>query len=120
MEAAEFESRLHNEGFSRTYAWRDEPETFYPDHRHDKLTAHIILDGQMTLTIGGKAQTYYPGDRCDVSAGVLHSALIGPQGCQYLVGEKCYPHCSNGNCRSRGSSHRRNVRLLIPVFGGVP
>jgi quercetin dioxygenase-like cupin family protein len=88
MEVAEFESRLRNEGFSHTYVWRDDPATFYPDHTHDKLTAHIVLDGQMTLTIKGKARTYCPGDRCDVPAGVVHSALMGPRGCQYLVGEK--------------------------------
>jgi quercetin dioxygenase-like cupin family protein len=88
MEVAELESRLQNEGFISTYVWQDEPEAFYPDHSHDRLTAHIVLDGQMTLTMNGKSQTYRPGDRCDVPAGVVHSALMGPTGCRYLIGEK--------------------------------
>lgn len=88
MDIAELESNLHEEGFSVTYVWRDKPEAFYPDHTHCKLTAHIVIEGQMTLTMDGKAQTYYAGDRCDVPAGAVHSALMGPHGCQYLVGEK--------------------------------
>ena len=88
MEVAELESQLRNEGFTETYVWKDESEVFYPDHKHDRLTAHIILDGQMVLTMNGKSQTYRPGDRCDVPAGVVHSALMGPHGCRYLIGEK--------------------------------
>lgn len=88
MEVNEIESALSTEGFRHTHAWRDAPETFYPDHTHGTLTAHIILDGQMTLTMNGEAETYYAGDRCDVPAGVVHSALMGPQGCRYLIGEK--------------------------------
>ncbi|HET9215705.1 MAG TPA: hypothetical protein VFR18_01930 [Terriglobia bacterium] len=52
-------------------------------------TAHIILDGEMTLTCGGTSQTYRPGQRPpDVPAAAIHSARMGPQGCRYLIGEK--------------------------------
>jgi mannose-6-phosphate isomerase-like protein (cupin superfamily) len=82
------ESQLRGEGFSHTYVWQDGPNAFYPDHTHAALTAHIILDGEMTLTMDGASRTYRVGDRCDVPAGAVHSARIGPQGCRYLVGEK--------------------------------
>jgi mannose-6-phosphate isomerase-like protein (cupin superfamily) len=82
------ERRLHEEGFAHTYAWQDGPNAFYPDHTHAVETAQIILDGEMTLTQGGDAHTYGVGERCDVPAGVVHSAKMGPQGCRYLVGEK--------------------------------
>jgi mannose-6-phosphate isomerase-like protein (cupin superfamily) len=88
VEVSKLKSRLCKEGFRHAYVWRDAAETFYPDHTHNQLTAHIILDGQMTLTMNGKTETYRAGDRCDVPAGVVHSALIGPRGCQYLIGEK--------------------------------
>ncbi|HTU35193.1 MAG TPA: cupin domain-containing protein [Candidatus Acidoferrum sp.] len=88
MDVAELESRLRTEGFSFTYIWRDDPKAFYPNHTHARLTAHIVLAGEMTLTMDGKAQTYQPGERCDVPAGAVHSALMGPRGCRYLVGEK--------------------------------
>jgi len=80
--------QLEAEGFSHTFIWQDGPQTFYPDHTHAGLTAHIILDGEMTLTMGGNSHTYRVGDRCDVPAGAVHSAQMGARGCRYLVGEK--------------------------------
>jgi mannose-6-phosphate isomerase-like protein (cupin superfamily) len=82
------ERLLHEEGFGHTYVWQDGPNAFYPDHTHAGETAHIILDGEMTLTQGGKARTFGAGERCDVPADAVHSAKMGPQGCRYLIGEK--------------------------------
>jgi len=84
----ESRKQLSAEGFVHTYVWQDGPQAHYPDHTHAGLTAHIILDGEMTLTMDGKSQTYRAGDRCDVPAGAIHSAKMGPAGCRYLVGEK--------------------------------
>ncbi|HXP78267.1 MAG TPA: cupin domain-containing protein [Verrucomicrobiae bacterium] len=82
------EHKLHEEGFLRTYVWQDGPNAFYPDHTHAAETAHIILDGEMTLTQGGETRTYGVGERCDVPASAVHSAKMGPRGCKYLIGEK--------------------------------
>jgi mannose-6-phosphate isomerase-like protein (cupin superfamily) len=82
------ESRLHGEGFLHTYVWQDGPNVFYPDHAHAVETAHIILDGEMTLTQGGEKRTFGVGERCDVPANAVHSAKMGPRGCKYLIGEK--------------------------------
>ncbi|MGH9690513.1 MAG: cupin domain-containing protein [Candidatus Acidiferrales bacterium] len=80
--------QLEAEGFSHTFFWQDEPNAFYPDHTHAGLTAHIILDGEMTLTMNGESQTYRAGERCDVPKDAVHSARMGAGGCRYLVGEK--------------------------------
>jgi mannose-6-phosphate isomerase-like protein (cupin superfamily) len=88
MKVAELESQLQKQGFTHTYVWQDGAEVFYPDHTHDKLTAHVILDGGMKLIMNGKSRTLYPGDRFDIPAGVVHSAIMGPRGCRYLIGEK--------------------------------
>jgi len=88
MDVSELESQLHKAGFKRTYVWEDESEVFHATHTHPTETAHIILDGEMTLTMNGQSTTYYAGDRFDVPACTEHSALIGPQGCKYLIGEK--------------------------------
>jgi mannose-6-phosphate isomerase-like protein (cupin superfamily) len=80
--------QLRSEGFLHTYVWQDGPSAFYPDHTHATETAHIILDGEMTLTHGGSTQTYCAGERCDVPTGAVHSARMGPRGCRYLIGEK--------------------------------
>jgi quercetin dioxygenase-like cupin family protein len=80
--------KLEQEGFARTYVWQDGPNTSYLDHTHAEETAHIVLSGEMTLTMGGKTATYRAGERCDVPAGAVHSARMGPKGCRYLIGEK--------------------------------
>jgi mannose-6-phosphate isomerase-like protein (cupin superfamily) len=82
------ERQLQGEGFLHTYVWQDGPNAFYPDHTHATETAHIILDGEMMLTQGGETHMYGTGERCDVPAGAVHSAKMGPRGCKYLIGEK--------------------------------
>ena len=84
----ELAAELRAEGFGHTFVWQDRPNAFYNDHTHATLTAHIILDGKMTLTTGGATTTYRAGERCDVPAGAVHSAKMGPSGCRYLIGEK--------------------------------
>lgn len=88
MNEKELAKRLEREGFSRTYIWQDGPDALYPGHTHEKETAHIILSGEMTLTMSGQANTYREGERCDVPAGAMHAAKIGPRGCRYLIGER--------------------------------
>ena len=88
MDPQKLEETLHREGFSTTYVWQDGPGAFYPDHTHDVETAHIILDGEMELTMDGRMRTCRMGERCDVPAGTVHSARMGPHGCRYLIGEK--------------------------------
>jgi len=80
--------QLQSEGFLHTFVWQDGPNVFYSEHKHAQETAHIILDGEMTLTHAGVTRTYSEGERCDVPAGAVHSARMGPRGCRYLIGEK--------------------------------
>jgi len=88
MNLAQLEEQLHAEGFGHTYVWQDGPHAHYADHTHAAETAHIILDGEMNLTMAGESKTYRVGERCDVPAGTVHSARMGPAGCRYLIGEK--------------------------------
>ena len=88
MNESELVCQLKREGFTHTYVWEDGPNARYGNHTHDMETAHIILQGAMTLTMNGESKTYSPGDRCDVPANAVHSALMGPQGCRYLIGER--------------------------------
>ena len=87
-DAAQVAQQLRAEGFAHTYVWQDGPNAHYADHTHAAETAHIILDGEMTLTQGGWTRNYGAGERCDVPAGAVHSARMGPRGCRYLIGEK--------------------------------
>jgi len=88
MNVSQMEEQLHREGFRHTYVWQDGPNAHYPDHTHASETAHIILEGEMSLIMGGESKTYRLGERCDVPAGAVHSARMGPAGCRYLIREK--------------------------------
>ena len=88
MDEEDWEKKLREEGFSHIYVWRDGPSAFYPDHTHPQATAHVILDGEMTVTSQGKTQAFRAGERFDVPANTIHSAKMGPKGCRYLIGEK--------------------------------
>jgi quercetin dioxygenase-like cupin family protein len=88
MDERQLTKQLQQEGFTHTYVWQDGPNAHYPDHTHHEETAHIVLSGEMTLTMGGHTQTYREGERCDVPAGAVHSARMGSKGCRYLIGEK--------------------------------
>lgn len=88
MDEKKLAEQLRREGFGHTYSWQDGAEAFYPDHTHETETAHIILAGEMTLTVNGKSQTYRAGERCDVTPRAVHSARMGPKGCRYLIGER--------------------------------
>jgi anti-sigma factor ChrR (cupin superfamily) len=84
----EWENELAAEGFGDFFTWQDGPNAFYPDHTHSGVTAHVVLEGEMTLTSQGQTRTYQAGERVDVPARTVHSAKMGPQGCRYLVGQK--------------------------------
>jgi mannose-6-phosphate isomerase-like protein (cupin superfamily) len=88
MDEAGLTSQLRREGFSHVYAWEDVPNARYADHTHRSETAHIILLGEMILRMAGETKTYHAGERCDVPANAVHSAIIGPRGCRYLIGER--------------------------------
>ena len=88
MNEKELQDLLRDEGFSGIFSHTDAAGAYYPDHTHSGITAHIVLEGEITVTSEGTTETYRAGDRFDVPAGSVHSAKIGPAGCTYMIGEK--------------------------------
>jgi quercetin dioxygenase-like cupin family protein len=80
--------QLEAEGFVHAFVRSEVPERVYPEHTHAGSTVSVILDGELTVTMNGRTQTFRAGDRCDVPAGTVHSARAGPRGCRYIVGER--------------------------------
>ena len=78
---------LEKEGFPHVYEWQDKPGTVYPEHSHQDKVTIFITEGSLELTILGETRELKTGDRFDVPPGIPHSAVVGPQGCQYVVGE---------------------------------
>ena len=88
MDEEKLTQTLQQEGFSHTYVWEDGPSVTYPSHTHATETTHVILSGEMTLIMASGRRTYTAGERCDVPAGAVHSARMGPGGCRYLIRER--------------------------------
>jgi quercetin dioxygenase-like cupin family protein len=88
LDEKDLAEQLILEGYSHLYVWEDGPDVQYHEHTHRAESAHIILKGEMSMTMNGETRTYYTGDRCDLPAGIMHSAKTGPHGCRYLIAER--------------------------------
>jgi mannose-6-phosphate isomerase-like protein (cupin superfamily) len=83
----EFEIKLKDEGFPFVYRWHDDAGTTYPSHQHqDKVTLYIASGG-VEIVFPDRTITLKPGDRLDVPPQTPHTATVGPNGCDYIVGE---------------------------------
>lgn len=80
--------KLLNEGFDNVYIWRDSPDVIYPDHTHPFVSAHVILEGEMTIVSERHGRILKPGDRFDVLPGTIYSVKMGDKGCRYIIGQK--------------------------------
>ncbi|KAF2442596.1 hypothetical protein P171DRAFT_70257 [Karstenula rhodostoma CBS 690.94] len=85
------ESNVRSWGFGHVFTWTDGPNAHYPPHRHNGLTTHLILNGELTITYPEdkepKKETFGPGARLDVDAKKLHEVWMGEGGCTYVIGE---------------------------------
>lgn len=79
--------RLKEEGFAHVFDWHDEPNTKYEPHAHKGRVSFYVIRGLVTFS-GGITETVKAGERFDVPVGVNHSAAVGPDGCDWIVGEE--------------------------------
>jgi hypothetical protein len=83
MDEKKLTEQLKRDGFKHTYVWQDGPNAFYPEHTHETGTAHIVLDGAMTLTMDGESRTFsvasaamFPREQCTPRAWGRKAAAI--------------------------------------------
>ncbi len=79
--------QLKSEGFTHVFEWHDEPNTSYSEHAHKGKVSFYIVRGSVKFS-GGIDKTVKAGERFDVPPGVPHSAIVGPKGCDWVVGEE--------------------------------
>lgn len=79
--------RLEAEGF-RVFEWEDAPGAVYPPHSHACDESIWVVRGRITFEAGGRKLYLEPGDRLMLPAGTVHSAVAGPQGAAYLIGQR--------------------------------
>lgn len=87
MNKEELKSKLVSEGFSNVYEWKDDPGTRYESHSHKGKVTLFIVSGSVTF-YGNINKVLSSGDCFEVPVGVEHSAIVGPEGCEYVVGEE--------------------------------
>lgn len=91
MDASAFELRLRTEGFPEIRINEMPPNRRNPEHTHPFDVLALVLDGDITLTVGGETSIYRAGDEFSMKAGCPHAEDIGPNGVKYLVGRRPVP-----------------------------
>ena len=87
MNQAEFEADLRREGYEVFYGGL-KAGLHNPEHGHDWDARVLVIGGEITITRGGKAETFRVGDSCAVPANYPHSEQVGPQGVAYVSGRR--------------------------------
>lgn len=88
MERERFEARLKAEGYPEIRTNELPPNRRNPEHSHPFDVLAMVLEGEITLTVDGKATTYRPGEAFSMDAGCRHAEDVGPAGVRYLVGRR--------------------------------
>jgi quercetin dioxygenase-like cupin family protein len=55
------------------------PHAVVQPHSHPHEQMGMLLEGQLTFTIGGQTRTLQPGEIWRIPGGVVHSAVAGDQ-----------------------------------------
>jgi quercetin dioxygenase-like cupin family protein len=84
---SELRRRLDEEGFA-VWSWSDGAGAEYKPHTHDHDESLWVIDGHIQFGIAGDCYELGPGDRLMLPHGTVHTALAGPDGATYLVGQK--------------------------------
>lgn len=91
MDRPTFATRLKAEGWPEIRENQLEPRRHNAEHTHPFDVLALVLEGDITLTIGGVARTYRAGDEFAMQAGCAHVEDAGPAGVRYLVGRRPRP-----------------------------
>ncbi|MGC2413444.1 MAG: cupin domain-containing protein [Stellaceae bacterium] len=87
MNQSDFEADLKREGYEVFYGGL-RADHVNPDHAHEWDARVMVIGGEITLTRGGRAETFQVGDSCAVRAGEVHAEQVGPQGVAYIAGRR--------------------------------
>jgi quercetin dioxygenase-like cupin family protein len=87
MNQAEFEADLRREGYEVYYGGQ-RPDQHTPEHGHGWDARLMVIGGDITITRGGKPETFRAGDTCTVPANEPHAEQVGPRGVAYIAGRR--------------------------------
>ena len=83
------EAELRAEGLSY-YRWSNGPGDVYPPHQHNYNKVIYVVQGSITFGLPEKKEAIVlnSGDRLDLPAGIVHDAVVGPNGVVCLEGHR--------------------------------
>ncbi|MBX9701578.1 MAG: cupin domain-containing protein [Acetobacteraceae bacterium] len=87
IDAQGFRAGLLRDGYTAAESSRPAGPASEP-HAHEFHAKAMVLEGSFTLTVGGTAATYRPGEVFTMPAGTEHIEQPGPQGVRYIGGRK--------------------------------
>ena len=77
-----------NEGFAHVFEWDDPAGTVYEPHHHQGKVSLFVTDGSCVFDFSGEKREVTAGLRFDVPIEVEHTAIVGPNGWNVVVGEE--------------------------------
>lgn len=72
---------FREEGCSPPRSWRNGPGDTYGGHSHAYHKVLFCLAGSITFHLDDGDVTLEAGDRLDLTAGTVHAATVGNEGC---------------------------------------
>jgi quercetin dioxygenase-like cupin family protein len=75
---------------SSCYSWSNRPHDRYAPHSHPYEKVLYCVDGSITFMLEreGRRLELAAGDRMVLTAGTVHSAVVGPAGCTCIEGQR--------------------------------
>ena len=72
------------------YSWSNGPGDRYAAHSHNFEKVLYCVDGSITFVLEGDGRRLElkAGDRMELPAGTVHSAVVGPSGCTCIEGHR--------------------------------
>lgn len=84
MGREQIEQWYRDQGLTVEYV-RDDAGKVYPPHAHHETRLYTLAGWAGISLEGGSWRTLSPGEECTVGPGVMHEAVVGPEGWEYLA-----------------------------------
>lgn len=83
----EIKEIIRSDGFEPT-KFSDTPGYVYTPHTHPETKLLAFLDGSMEVVVANEIYNCVKGDRLIIPGNILHSAVVGKDGCVFFWSEK--------------------------------
>ena len=88
MQRADFEAAIRAEGFEDIIEKTGEPNFQAKPHTHPFDVRILVLEGQLTVTMGDEPHVCGPGDTFKMQSECEHFESHGPAGSRYILGRR--------------------------------